>query len=63
MIVVFTDMQLPALCFLIYSRFSTWHFGIFKKLGVKGPRPLPLFGTLLPLMRKVDFFFGCVCVG
>lgn len=40
------------LCFLSH-RYGTWPFGLFKKLGIPGPRPLPFFGTCLEY-RKVS---------
>ena len=41
---------------LFIFRYSTWHFGVFKKLGVKGPQPIPVFGTMFPFMCKVNFY-------
>jgi hypothetical protein len=40
-------------CVWCSCRYETWNFGIFKKIGVKGPRPWPMFGTMMPLLRKV----------
>ncbi|XP_037545765.1 cytochrome P450 3A40 [Nematolebias whitei] len=37
-----------------------WPYGTFKKLGIPGPKPLPLFGTLLQY-RKGFFAFDEEC--
>ncbi|XP_032560331.1 cytochrome P450 3A9-like [Chiroxiphia lanceolata] len=40
--------------------YGTWPFGVFKKLGVPGPRPLPFFGTCLEY-RKGFLEFDSDC--
>lgn len=35
-----------------YYKFTTWHFDVFKRLGIKGPTPLPLLGTMWPMIKK-----------
>uniref|UniRef100_A0A8C2SMV9 unspecific monooxygenase n=1 Tax=Coturnix japonica TaxID=93934 RepID=A0A8C2SMV9_COTJA len=47
------------LCFLSY-RYGTWPFGLFKKLGIPGPKPLPFFGTCLEY-RKGFLEFDTEC--
>ncbi|NXB22397.1 CP3AL protein, partial [Rhagologus leucostigma] len=37
-------------------RYGTWPFGLFKKLGIPGPRPLPFFGTCLEYRKGVLHF-------
>ncbi|NXG02875.1 CP3A9 protein, partial [Sakesphorus luctuosus] len=41
-------------------RYGTWPFGLFKKLGIPGPRPLPFFGTCLEY-RKGFLEFDSEC--
>ncbi|XP_042720638.1 cytochrome P450 3A9-like [Lagopus leucura] len=40
--------------------YGTWPFGLFKKLGIPGPRPLPFFGTCLEY-RKGFLEFDTEC--
>ncbi|XP_017669140.1 PREDICTED: cytochrome P450 3A9-like [Lepidothrix coronata] len=40
--------------------YGTWPFGVFKKLGIPGPRPLPFFGTCLEY-RKGFLEFDSDC--
>ncbi|NXP18599.1 CP3A9 protein, partial [Scytalopus superciliaris] len=41
-------------------RYGTWPFGLFKKLGIPGPRPLPFFGTCLEYRKGfLDFDNDC----
>ncbi|NWX45261.1 CP3A9 protein, partial [Steatornis caripensis] len=40
--------------------YGTWPFGLFKKLGIPGPRPLPFFGTCLEYRKGfVEFDNEC----
>ncbi|NXK34917.1 CP3AL protein, partial [Piprites chloris] len=40
--------------------YGTWPFGLFKKLGIPGPRPLPFFGTCLEYRKGfLDFDNNC----
>ncbi|NWR86215.1 CP3AD protein, partial [Furnarius figulus] len=40
--------------------YGTWPFGVFKKLGIPGPRPLPFFGTCLEYRKGfLDFDSEC----
>uniref|UniRef100_A0A8C9L8P8 unspecific monooxygenase n=1 Tax=Pavo cristatus TaxID=9049 RepID=A0A8C9L8P8_PAVCR len=50
---------LAPLCFLPH-RYGTWPFGLFKKLGIPGPKPLPFFGTCLEYRKGfLDFDTEC----
>ncbi|NXS60242.1 CP3A9 protein, partial [Brachypteracias leptosomus] len=41
-------------------RYGTWPFGLFKKLGIPGPTPLPFFGTCLEYRKGfLDFDNEC----
>uniref|UniRef100_A0A8C3QLC3 Cytochrome P450 3A n=1 Tax=Cyanoderma ruficeps TaxID=181631 RepID=A0A8C3QLC3_9PASS len=40
--------------------YGTWPFGVFKKLGIPGPKPLPFFGTCLEY-RKGFLEFDTEC--
>ncbi|NXS90957.1 CP3AD protein, partial [Jacana jacana] len=40
--------------------YGTWPFGLFKKLGIPGPRPIPFFGTCLEY-RKGFLEFDEAC--
>ncbi|NWT00175.1 CP3A9 protein, partial [Mionectes macconnelli] len=40
--------------------YGTWPFGLFKKLGIPGPRPLPFFGTCLEYRKGfLEFDHNC----
>ncbi|NWR37564.1 CP3A9 protein, partial [Tachuris rubrigastra] len=40
--------------------YGIWPFGLFKKLGIPGPRPLPFFGTCLEYRKGfLDFDSNC----
>jgi len=46
-----TILVIAAAVFALYM-YLTWHFGIFRKLGIKGPRPWPFIGTMYPMMKR-----------
>ncbi|XP_048730209.2 cytochrome P450 3A24-like [Ostrea edulis] len=37
---------------ILYLVYSTWNFGIFKKMGIKGPPPNPFFGNHMVIAKK-----------
>ncbi|XP_059410972.1 cytochrome P450 3A27-like isoform X1 [Carassius carassius] len=36
--------------------YGSWPHGVFKKLGIAGPKPLPFFGTMLEYRKGVHLF-------
>ncbi|KAM8880372.1 cytochrome P450 3A30-like [Spinachia spinachia] len=46
---------LVALVTLLFV-YVCWNFGIFKKLGVPGPQPVPFFGTMLAYRKGFTHF-------
>uniref|UniRef100_A0AAY4B9K4 Cytochrome P450 3A n=1 Tax=Denticeps clupeoides TaxID=299321 RepID=A0AAY4B9K4_9TELE len=49
------------LCLLgLLVSYGYWPYGLFKKLGIPGPRPMPFLGTLLEY-RKGFFNFDLAC--
>lgn len=48
----------------VYYKFSTWHYGIFKKMGIKGPKPSLPLGTMSSMLKKnipwPDACLGCI---
>ncbi|KAL6110958.1 cyp3a7 [Pungitius sinensis] len=46
---------LVALVTLLFV-YVCWNFGIFKKLGVPGPKPIPFFGTMLAYRKGFTAF-------
>lgn len=43
---------------MLSRRYAYWPYGVFKKMGIPGPTPVPLFGTMLAY-RKVRFCVAC----
>nr|XP_040042230.1 cytochrome P450 3A30-like isoform X1 [Gasterosteus aculeatus aculeatus] len=46
---------LVALVTLLFV-YVCWNFGIFKKLGIPGPQPIPFFGTMLAYRKGITTF-------
>lgn len=36
---------------MLFYRYAYWPYGVFKKMGVPGPSPVPFFGTMLEYRR------------
>lgn len=35
-----------------YYSYHKWYYGIFKRLGIPGPDPIPVLGTMLPMIKE-----------
>ena len=46
--------KLMTWCLPLHFRYGTSSHGLFKKLGIPGPKPLPFVGTMLKY-RKVSY--------
>jgi cytochrome P450 family 3 subfamily A len=44
-------VTVPLIFIAIYYIYCTWTYNIFKKMGIPGPKPLPVLGTSLPMMK------------
>ncbi|KAM4603947.1 cytochrome P450 3A40-like [Polymixia lowei] len=43
-------------CITLIFVYGYWPYGIFKKLGIPGPKPIPFFGTLLEYRKGFSDF-------
>ena len=50
----FTSIQKKHARLHSICRYYTWHFGYWESRGIPGPKPIPVFGTMLPLFKKVN---------
>uniref|UniRef100_A0A672U8R0 Cytochrome P450 3A n=1 Tax=Strigops habroptila TaxID=2489341 RepID=A0A672U8R0_STRHB len=52
----FSSSWINLLYLVSKETYGTWPFGLFKKLGIPGPRPLPFFGTCLEYRKGFTEF-------
>uniref|UniRef100_A0A670K4L5 Uncharacterized protein n=1 Tax=Podarcis muralis TaxID=64176 RepID=A0A670K4L5_PODMU len=49
-----------SLSFYKMNRYGFWPYGVFKKLGIPGPSPLPFFGNIWSYRKGfINFDYEC----